>query len=222
MTEGDEVKKKFGNFGFVDVLKALTLLDSKRERLSLEKKLARIQTNNAKHAAGRVMKTQKLGVYKNRLDSLGKIEAELAQGARGLTGALAKRVREWVRGFTPQELEYFALNLPTEPWKKLANLVHLHPEKDLSAAWFLPYCFGVEPPPSSKVAKCKNMCAENVNELVSEFEDLPYSLLKKYKSSLTNASKEKIARRQEKIDTLIWYYEDLRCPSVDNIIRVNF
>ena len=39
-------QKKFFNFGFVDVLKALNILDAKRERKCLEKKLERINANN--------------------------------------------------------------------------------------------------------------------------------------------------------------------------------
>ena len=32
-------------------------------------------------------------------------------------------------------------------------------------------------------------------------------------------SKERLAKRQEKLDTLIWWYEDLRYVNVDHIIR---
>ena len=116
-------------------------------------------------------------------------------------------------------MEYFALSLPTEPWKRLANIVHLNPKKDLSVDWFLPYCFGVEPPVHTKVFKCKSMNKDNVNELISEFDDLPYSFVKKFKDSLNAESKERLAKRQEKLDTLIWWYEDLRCANVDFIIR---
>ena len=49
--------KKFANFGFVDVLKALTILDAKREKKCLEKKLERINTKTSS-----VMKQRKQGV----------------------------------------------------------------------------------------------------------------------------------------------------------------
>ncbi len=43
--------------------------------------------------------------------------------------------------------------------------------------------------------------------------------MKKFKDSLNAESKERLAKRQEKLDTLIWWYEDLRCVNVDTIIR---
>ncbi len=64
-------------------------------------------------------------------------------------------------------------------------------------------------PGSEKVFKCKSMNKDSVKELISEFDDLPYSFLK---------SKELLAKRQEKLDTLIWWYEDLRCANLDTII----
>ncbi len=43
--------------------------------------------------------------------------------------------------------------------------------------------------------------------------------MKKFKDSLNAESKERLAKRQEKLDTLIWWYEDLRYVNVDHIIR---
>ncbi len=166
-------EKKFFNFGFTDVLKALSILDATRERKCLEKKLERINANNTKQSAGRVMKTRKLGVFKNKIDCLAKMEptsGDANRRVRGVTGSLAKQIRRWVRSFTEKELEYFALSLPTEPWQRLANIVHLNPKKDLSVDWFLPFCFGVEPPVHTKVFKCKSMNKDNVNELISEIQ----------------------------------------------------
>lgn len=197
-------------FGFVDVLKAVTILDSKREAASIEKKIARISSKT-----GSVIKPKKLGAFKNDINSLRKMQPK----AGTFSGALARHIKRWVRKFTESELEYYALCLPTEPWKKLANIAHLNPEKDFpKAPWFLPFCFGAEPPAGSKVAECRKISKENVNELVAKF-DLPYSLLKDYKTDLNDASKEKLAEKQEKLDTILWYYEDLACPKVMDIIR---
>ena len=44
-------------------------------------------------------------------------------------GAVSKHIRQWVRQYTREELEYFALFYPAGPWKKLANLCHFHPKK---------------------------------------------------------------------------------------------
>lgn len=196
-------------FGFVDVLKAITILDSDRERRAIEKKIERVAKS------GKVMKSKKMGVLKRDINNLTKMKPKVGT----LSGALARHLKRWVNQFTEKDLEFFALCFPTDPWKKLANLIHLNPTKDLAAAWFLPYCFGGELPKDSKIEKCRNMTQENVNELVAEYNDLPYSLIKKFKDGLNDKSKEIIAQRQEKLDTILWYYEDLACKAVDDIIR---
>lgn len=195
--------------GFVDLLKSLQILDSTREIKSIQKKIA----TNAELKS--VMKSHKLGKLKSDIHNLERLKPKIGS----VSGALARKIRTYVRKFKESELEFFALHMPTAPWKTLANLVHLNPEKDFpNASWFLPYCFGKELPVDSKVLKCKNLTKENVNQIVEEF-DLPYTVLKPFKDSLTDKSKEKIALNQEKLDTIIWYYEELACPAVDNIIR---
>ena len=64
-------------------------------------------------------------------------------------------------------MEFFAVFMPKEPWKKLADILHLHPQKHQpQCPWFLPHCYGKEAPPNTLVAQCANMTAENVSELV--------------------------------------------------------
>lgn len=197
------------SFGFSDLLKAVVLLDGNREKRAIEKKIA----INAKTKT--VMKARKLGKLKSNMDNLDKNKTK----AGSVSGALAKKIRRYISKFKESELEFFALVMPVEPWKKLANIIHLNPEKDFpNAKWFLPYCFGKELPADSKIAKCKKMTKENVNDLVQEY-DLPYSVVKPFKDGLNEKSKEKIAKNQEKLDTIIWYYEDLACPAVDDIIK---
>jgi hypothetical protein len=196
-------------YGFVDVLKSVNILDSKREAAAIEKKI----TRNTK--TGSVMKPRKLGKLRNDVNNLKKIQPTIGT----CSGALAKWVKRWVRKFTSTELEYFALCLPTEPWKKLANIVHLNPSKDFpNAPWFLPFCFGQDPPKDSKLDKCRNISKDNVNDLIREF-DLPYSFIRKYASHLNEASKVKLAESQDKLDTILWWYEDLACSKVDDIVK---
>jgi hypothetical protein len=169
------------NFGFVDVLKALNILDAKRSKRALESKIERISKT------GSVMKAQKMAVLKNNIHNLEKIQTKVGS----CSGALARKIKKWVQKYSQEDLEYFALSFPTDPWKKLADIVHLNPAKDFpNAPWFLPYCFGEELPKGSKVERCKNINNQNVNEVVAEFE-LPYSYLKNYKSYLDEKSKEK-------------------------------
>ena len=64
-------------------------------------------------------------------------------------------------------MEFFAVFMPKEPWKKLADILHLHPQKHQpQCPWFLSHCYGKEAPPNTLVAQCANMTAENVSELV--------------------------------------------------------
>ena len=46
-----------------------------------------------------------------------------------VTSSVCKQIKRWVRGFTRQDLEFFACYHPTEPWKKLADICHLSPKK---------------------------------------------------------------------------------------------
>ncbi len=112
-----------------------------------------------------------------------------------LSGALARHIRKWTRSFTLVELEHFALNMSSsEPWRRLANLVHLHPSKDFAtgAHWFLPFCYD---PNSlqlgSRLQRLTTMRDENVNELIAEFGDsIAYATqVRKHAKHLNEASK---------------------------------
>ena len=198
------------NFGFVDVLKAVTILDSAREKNSIEKKIERIHTKT-----NSVIKPQKLSRMRNDINNLTKMNLK----AGSFSGATARLIKRWVRNFSEKELEFYALTLPTEPWRKLANVAHLNPSKDFpNAPWFLPFCFGTPVTQNTKVEQCLKMNAENVNELVAKF-DLPYSLVRKFSAYLTETSKKVIAQKEEKLDSILWYYEELGCEPVDDVIR---
>lgn len=195
-------------FTLTEVLKAVTMLDAGRQIRVYEKKLKRLELSKTKP------KATKLGKIKNNIDNLNKLKP--ASGSA--SGAVARHIQRWTRTLTKQELEYFALHMPTEPWKKLADIVHFNPAKDFPALpWFLPFCFGVPAPAETMVARCRDLTNENVNDLLKEFA-IPYSHLKQFKDKLNEASKARIAEKEEKLDTILWYYEDLQCPSVDAII----
>lgn len=84
-----------------------------------------------------------------------------------MSGALVRHIRKWVCHFNKDELEFFALFMPKEPWKRLADILHLNPKKDFpQCMWFLPYCFGENAPPDSLVSSCGDITAENVSEMV--------------------------------------------------------
>ncbi len=195
-------------FTLTELLKAVTMLDAARQIRVYEKRLKRLELSKTKP------KATKLGKIKNNIDNLNKLKPSTGSAS----GAIARHVQRWTRTLTQKELEYFALHMPTEPWKKLADIVHFNPTKDFpSLPWFLPFCFGTPAPTETMVSRCRDLTSENINNLIKEFK-IPYSHLKQFKDDLNNESKARIASYEEKLDTILWYYEDLQCSEVDDII----
>lgn len=195
-------------FTLTEVLKAVTMLDAARGIRVFEKKLKRLELTKTKP------NVKKLGKIKNNIDNLNKLKPSKGSAS----GAIARHIQRWTRTLTTQELEFFALHLPKDPWKKLADIVHFNPAKDFPALpWFLPFCFGEPAPEGTMVARCQTLTGETVNDLLKEYP-IPYSHVKQFKETLTDESKARIADREAKLDTILWYYEDLQCASVDQII----
>ncbi|CAF1382962.1 unnamed protein product [Adineta ricciae] len=199
-------------FTLTEVLKAVTMLDAGRQSRAHEKQLKRLELSNTKP------KASKLGKIKNNVDNLNKLKPATGSAS----GAVARHIRRWTRTLTTQELEYFALHMPTEPWRKLADIVHFNPTKDFPALpWFLPFCFGTPAPADTMVARCRDLTPDNINILLKEFK-IPYSHLKQFKDQLNDSSKARIASYEETLDTILWYYEDLQCEEVDKIVSERF
>nr|XP_054749411.1 uncharacterized protein LOC129254897 [Lytechinus pictus] len=198
-------------FTMAEILKALTLLDSGRRIREKERRLRQLQV----HIQERVkVNPKKMSKVKSDIDNLNANKPKVGS----VSGALSRHIRHWVRSLSGAQLEFYALHYPKEPWKTLADICHLHPKKDFpEKPWFLSYCFGEPAPSESLVAKCAGMNAENINELVKG-NDVPYSHIKQFTSNLTEESKGRIASYEEKVDTLLWFYEDLHCPKVDEVI----
>lgn len=196
------------SFGLVEVLKAVNILDAGRQIRVIEKKLKLMEHYKVK------VKPQKLNKHKSAINNLKAIQPKVGSAS----GAVCKHIQRWVRKFTTDELEYIALFYPTEPWKQLADICHFNPAKDFTALpWFLGYCFGNDAPEGTMVHRCKAVTQETVNNLLKEF-NIPYSHIKAFSSALTTESKTKLAHT-EKLDTIIWYYEDLQCKELDAAVE---
>ncbi|XP_077977073.1 uncharacterized protein LOC144432683 [Glandiceps talaboti] len=194
-------------FGLVEILKALTLLDSGRRVREFEKKMRRLEMT------GKV-KRKTIGKLKSNIDNLNAIKPKVGS----VSGAVAKHVRQWVKTVPAQQLEFYALHFPKEPWKRLADMCHFHPEKDFpNLPWFLRYCYGGSAPDGSMVQSCTSLNSDNVNELI-QGHDVPYAHIKDYKGSLMDESKARIAEYEKELDTVLWYYEDLACELTDQMI----
>ncbi|XP_069142334.1 uncharacterized protein [Argopecten irradians] len=198
-----------GTFGLVEVLKAVTLLDAGRCARTVEKRLRQLQIQKTP------IKGKTIGKLKSNLDNL----LALKTTAGSATGSVSKAVKKWVQTLTADELEFYALHFPTEPWKKLADICHFNPKKDFHMLpWFLPFCFGAEAPEGSLALHCRNVTEENVNDLLKEYA-IPYSHIKPLTKKLTDESKGRVADKEVKLDTALWYYEDLQCKEVDQAIQ---
>ena len=83
-------------------------------------------------------------------------------------------------------MEFFALHLPKSTWVQLADIAHLHPERDFALPWFLPYCYdGQAAPEGSLVRKCAGLEATNVNDYLKVL-DIPWAVVKGMRNRLVH------------------------------------
>jgi len=194
-------------FALKEVLKAVTLLDTARNKRAQEKLLRRLEVQGCK-------KKKKMAVIKQLIGSL---QTE-APTFGTLSGALFKQVKKWVQSIPADRLQFFALHFPVDPWKKLADLCHLHPEKDFpQCPWFLPFCFGKPIPDEAISTESTTLTEENVSEVLLT-TDVDYTVVRKFKEKLTSNAKERVATYSP-IDTVLWYYEELACDEVDKVLE---
>jgi hypothetical protein len=109
------LKQKEDLINLPHVLGALNLLDAGRKVRAIEKKIARLQKQGT-------VKPKKLGQLKSTINDL-KREAHIGS----VSGSLAKHIKKWVQSIPTYKLEFYALNMPREPWVELADIVHLNP-----------------------------------------------------------------------------------------------
>eukprot|EP01116_Phalansterium_solitarium_P018264 TRINITY_DN4788_c0_g1_i3.p1 TRINITY_DN4788_c0_g1~~TRINITY_DN4788_c0_g1_i3.p1 ORF type:complete len:610 (-),score=284.50 TRINITY_DN4788_c0_g1_i3:264-2093(-) len=191
-------------FGLAQVLAALNLLDAGRKVRAIEKRVARLERQGT-------VKTKRLNAVKNSINDLQR-EAKIGS----VSGALSKRLRAWVRTIPASQLEFFALNMPKQPWMELADLIHANP-RDFQCPWFLPFVFGAEPPADSVIVKCRTLSADNAVDILQTWP-VPYSYLRLTVKPIPEAAKPLIAAYSP-LDTVIWYHEELACTDVDQIIE---
>lgn len=197
------------NFGLPEILKALEILDAGRQARILEKRVKLLQVSKNK------VKPKTIAKLKLDINNLNAKKSPYGSAS----GAICKHIRQWTRTFTKEELEFFSIFLPKEPWKKLADICHFNPEKDFpNLPWFLRFCFGDDPPSDTIAYQCKALSADNINTIVNEYP-VPYSQVKQFKDQLTNETKGRIAGYEAKVDTVLWWYEHLQCEEVDKVLE---
>ena len=114
------------DIGVVEILKALSSLDAGRRARAEEKRLAKLK--HCSTLAGKKGKTRlgrRMVEVKKNMNNYNKDKTSMGSAS----GALSRHIKKWTRGIPAEKLQFFALHLPTETWKQLADVVHLNPEK---------------------------------------------------------------------------------------------
>eukprot|EP01099_Mayorella_cantabrigiensis_P003827 TRINITY_DN287_c0_g1_i1.p1 TRINITY_DN287_c0_g1~~TRINITY_DN287_c0_g1_i1.p1 ORF type:complete len:548 (+),score=92.80 TRINITY_DN287_c0_g1_i1:208-1851(+) len=194
-------------FVLPEVLKALKILDAPRRRKALEKKIAKLQ------ARGKV-KPKVIFQLRSKINEI-RSETPDTQ-TTSVNGALAERVKKWLYSIPDKKLAFYAIQMPKEPWQELADIIH--PKSgNMQMGWFFEVMFGKEAPEDSVVKTVQNL---TINNLENRFKQspIPYSFLRRQITGEIPLSVKVGIAKYERINTLIWYHEELVCPEVDAII----
>eukprot|EP00002_Diphylleia_rotans_P016286 TRINITY_DN3170_c0_g2_i3.p1 TRINITY_DN3170_c0_g2~~TRINITY_DN3170_c0_g2_i3.p1 ORF type:complete len:542 (-),score=120.53 TRINITY_DN3170_c0_g2_i3:149-1774(-) len=202
---------ELGKFGISDLVRALAILDSRRQRHSLRKRIARLQAQNS-------ARPRKYALIHGQIE---KLNQEFGEITCSVTSSIVKTIRKWTKSIPTEKLEFYILVFPADPWKKLADICHLRNE-DFNLNWFLSSQYGADPPADSMVAKVRHLGSKATPEAWESIlveTNIPISIVRKQVplSSLSSAVKEKIARYTP-LDLVVWYWEELRCDAVDAVI----
>uniref|UniRef100_A0A7S3NMF5 TROVE domain-containing protein n=1 Tax=Aureoumbra lagunensis TaxID=44058 RepID=A0A7S3NMF5_9STRA len=187
-----------------EVVKMLKLLDAPRRARQAAKKVETV-TRPAKKA-----KLTKAAAETAKDD----FSQEFAE-YHGATGALMKLLRrKWLRRFTSDELEYFALAMPSLAlWREFADLVHPAPG-DFTVEWFLPFVYGSEAPKESLVALVRNgelSSAADAEKALSKRPGLAncYSYLRQVLPAAELSAAGPALAGAMPLAEAIWWYEEL-------------
>lgn len=202
-------------FQLPEVLRGLQLLDSGRRIRALEKRLARLEANKC-------TKKRKMGQMRSQIHDL---KAEPSVGNGTVSGSLAKRIRKWVGSIPTSKLAFYALAMPKEGWKDLADIIHLSPN-DFQISWFLPLCFDDKeklPVGQDSLLDVKDRLKKdgsNLQEILEQFKnfELPFTFIRQVCDAISDQSKEYLASYTP-LDTLLWYHEEMTTSRVNQIIR---
>eukprot|EP00818_Percolomonas_sp_WS_P007166 CAMPEP_0117437556 /NCGR_PEP_ID=MMETSP0759-20121206/1584_1 /TAXON_ID=63605 /ORGANISM="Percolomonas cosmopolitus, Strain WS" /LENGTH=668 /DNA_ID=CAMNT_0005229191 /DNA_START=19 /DNA_END=2025 /DNA_ORIENTATION=+ len=183
-----------------EVLKSLKILDAQRMVRQLEKTLQRLSQQKCKPNAKKLAKIQ------GKINDVKRDWCSPEVLTTSVSGALAKRIRKWASAIPREQLAFFALHLSKKPWQELSDLVHFSP-KSFALPEFLDVVFDKDAPDNSMVKQYRDLTNRTVNDVLEKFQ-IPYSYLRKHLPFLSAETTLKVVR-YEKIDVLLWWYEEL-------------
>lgn len=177
-----------------EILKTCEILDSRRLLAQLEKKLGTLSEKNKKMR----------GKIQSQINNTKQLNPSFFEFS--LTKSKIKVItNNWVNKIPKDKLEFYALAYELDPWKNLANLLHLKPS-DFQLDWFLNYVYGGQPPTDSVVYACKNITSNNALELISKYKP-DYNFIRSTKVVLSNATKAIISTYTD-VNVLLWWLHE--------------
>ena len=196
-----------------EITKTCEILDAPRFIRQYEKKLESAKHANKKSIEHKINFAHELCEYNYNLSlSLGKL----------------KLVKKWVQSIPKDKLEFKAIIYKTDLWRKLADLTHLHPERDFSLPWFQHFIFGKPAPEGTFTNACINLTIDNFYETYNKYY-IPYetirnklSLEKTYNNSYQHEKIDNIKNtilEREQIDKIIWYIKELKTEQSESILE---
>lgn len=152
------------DLSIAELLVGLKFLDAPRKVRQLERKVISLTTRKAKRATKREVEAK-----------ITALKSEILDGA-SLTGSIGRKARIKMKQIPADKLEFYLLMFPREPWKDLADMLHLK-RSDFSLDYFQGCIFGEAAPAGSLVADTE-ACTDPAN-LVALLEKHP-NLLSMY------------------------------------------
>eukprot|EP01060_Flectonema_neradi_P005572 TRINITY_DN1370_c2_g2_i3.p1 TRINITY_DN1370_c2_g2~~TRINITY_DN1370_c2_g2_i3.p1 ORF type:complete len:886 (+),score=214.94 TRINITY_DN1370_c2_g2_i3:48-2660(+) len=151
---------------------------------------------------------------------IGSLEAATVVGLTAtLSGSMCKRFRAWGEKIKKGSLMHYLLEFGLSPWQEFADLVHLNPD-DFTLKEFLPCVFDSKKQRPAHVEyglKLTTSTLENLDGLKAHHVPLTY-LRRKFDLSRVSQQVKKTIAEYTDVSTLIWWYEDMNCPDVDNVL----
>ncbi len=198
-------------FTLQELLSACKKLDSKRLYNARQKRVVKLEAQGAKASKIAKAKRELADVTRN---------VDICQLPATLSGAKIRFLSSWIYKLPEDRLIWFASCMSKNLWRELADLLHLSPNL-MNVNWFLPHMYGSRAPRNTVVREANNITAATYMHYISKYQP-DYSLVRRNpilrKFNLTDDIKTLIAMYTP-VHTLLWYWEDLQCESVNNIIN---
>ncbi len=174
----------------------------------------------------------------NSFHNIGDTEAHSAVqeliNSASVSGSLARKVKDWAKSLKNHDLQLIMLGLPKDPWRKLADIVHFHPD-DFSDPNFL---LDIHRDSSSsndgftrsshsfvgRMRKLEELSEDHGIELTQQFLDIAtkyphiyycYAYIRTKSFLMTNEDIVTSLAAKIPLDTALWYFEELHRVSKD-------